>query len=683
MSLISIGLSGLNASQTALTVTSNNITNVSTAGYSRESTTSVAAAMQNVGVGFVGTGTTISDVRRIYNSYMDSQLQTTTALSADAATYSDNVSSLDSLLSDSATGISATLTSFFSALQTASSNPTDTSSRQLLLTSAQSLSNRFNSISSQITAQNAGINSQLTTLSGQVNDITKQIASLNQQITTASASGNTPNSLLDARNEAVRSLNELVGVTVQTSSTGAYDVYLGTGQALVSGNTANTLSAAPSTTDKSQYALTVNYAGYSTDVTSVVSGGSIGGLLRYRSDVLNPAQNSLGQIALTVSDSINSQLGQGVDSNGNLGSSLFSSINSASAISQRSQASSNNSAGSGNLNVTIADTGALTTSDYQVTFTSATAYSVTRSDGTNMGSYDLSTTPAPQIDGFTLALSGNPVAAGDSFKVTPTRNAASEISTTMTDASTLALGGALTGTASSSNSGTATFTQPSLTSTVDIYDSTSKSALQAGLQNSAPVKLVFDAASSTSGTQAYTVYDSKGTSIGTGTIVPGSDNNLSISVPIVDSSGNPVNDADGNPTSFTFSTTVSGTPAANDSYTVALNTSGTSDNRNATALLALQTTATVGTGSSTGGISFTAAYAGLVSGVGAQASQATTDASATSTVLTTAKANRDSVSGVNLDDEAAALVKYQQYYTAASQIIKTAQDTFTTLLNAL
>ncbi|WP_416426117.1 flagellar hook-associated protein FlgK [Pseudomonas sp. App30] len=681
MSLISIGLSGLNASQTALTVTSNNITNVSTAGYSRESTTSVAAAMQNVGVGFVGTGTTISDVRRIYNSYMDSQLQTTTALSADAATYSDNVSTMDSLLSDSATGISATLTSFFSALQTSSANPTDTSSRQLLLTAAQSLTNRFNSISSQITSQNAGINSQLSTLSGQVNDITKQIASLNQQITTASASGNTPNSLLDARNEAVRSLNELVGVTVQTNSSGAYDVYLGTGQALVSGNTANTLTAAPSTTDKSQYALSVNYGNYSTDVTSVVSGGSIGGLLRYRSDVLNPAQNSLGQIALTVSDSINSQLGQGVDSNGNLGANLFSSINSATAISQRSLASSNNSAGSGNLNVTIADTGALTTNDYQVTFTSATAYSVTRSDGTNMGSYDLSTTPAPEIDGFTLSLNGNAVAAGDSFKIVPTRNAASEISTTMTDTSTLALAGPLTGTASSSNSGTATFTQPSLTTSVDVYDSTAKAALQSGLDNSTPVKLVFGTASG--GTQGYTVYDAKGNNIGTGTIVPGSDNNLSISVPIVDSSGNPVNDASGNPTSFTFATTVSGTPAANDSYSVALNTSGSSDNRNATALLGLQTSATVGTGAATGGISFTAAYAALVSGVGAQSAQATTDASATSTVLTTAKANRDSVSGVNLDDEAAALVKYQQYYTAASQIIKTAQDTFSTLLNAL
>ncbi|WP_249676937.1 flagellar hook-associated protein FlgK [Pseudomonas abieticivorans] len=681
MSLISIGLSGLNASQTALTVTSNNITNVSTAGYSRQSALSASSAVQNIGVGFVGTGTTISDVRRIYNSYMDSQLQTTTALSSDAAAYSSQVNTLDSLLSDSATGISSTLTSFFAALQTASSNPTDTSSRQLLLTSAQTLSNRFNSISTQISSQNTGINSQLSTLTGQVNDLTKQIASLNQQITTLSASGNTPNSLMDTRNEAVRSLNELVGVTVQQNGSGAYDVYLGTGQALVSGNTSNTLTAAPGTTDKSQYNLTVNYGNYSSDVTSVVSGGTIGGLLRYRSDVLDPAQNSLGQIALTVSDSINSQLAQGVDNNGNLGSNLFSSINSATAIAQRSLASSSNSTGSGNLDVTIADTGALTNNDYQVTFTSPTAYSVTRSDGTAMGSYDLGDDPAPVIDGFTLSLNGNDLSTGDTFKVIPTRNAASAISTTMTDTSTLAFSGPLTGTASASNSGTASFTQPSLTSSVDIYDSTSKATLQSGLENSTPVKLVFDAAAS--GTQAYTVYDAKGNNIGSGSIVPGQDNNLSINVPMLDSSGNAVTDGSGNALSFSFATTVSGSPATNDSYSVAFNTTGKSDNRNATALLGLQTSATVGTSAATGGVSFTSAYASLVSGVGAQASQATTDASATSAVLATAKSNRDSVSGVNLDDEAAALVKFQQYYTASSQIIKTAQDTFTTLLNAL
>jgi flagellar hook-associated protein 1 FlgK len=679
MSLISIGLSGLNAQQTNLSVTSNNIANASTSGYSRQSATAVASMLQDVGVGYIGSGTTISDVRRVYNSYMDAQLQTTTALATDATAYSNNVSSLDKLMSDSSTGISATLTSFFASLQTAAGSPNDTASRQLLLTSAQTLSNRFNAISTQMNAQNNDINTQLKTLTGQVNKLTSSIASLNQQITAMSASGSTPNSLLDARNEAVRSLNELVGVTVQQNN-GSFDVYLGTGQALVNGVTANTLSTTPSTTDKSQYGLSVNYSQFSSDVTSVVSGGQIGGLLRYRSDVLNPAMNALGQVALVVADSVNSQLGQGLDGNGEFGSNLFSSINSAAAISQRSLASSANSAGSGNFNVNITNAGAITQYDYQVKFTDTKQYTVTRSDGTNMGSYSLDDPKAPEIDGFTLALSGGTAAAGDSFKIIPTRAAAGAITTVMTDASKLAFAGPLSGTATTGNSGTGAMTPPNLTSLLDIHDSVARTELQGAVENSMPVKMVFGTAAN--GTQAYTVFDAKGNSIGTGSIVPGQDNKLSISVPMLDSTGNPINDADGNPKSFTFETTISGSPATDDSYTVAFNATGTSDNRNAQSLLGLQTSATVGTGSGNG-ISFTSAYAALVEQVGAKSAQAAVDVTATSAVQTQAKANRDSVSGVNLDDEAAALVKFQQYYTASSQIIKTAQETFSTLLNAL
>lgn len=678
--LISIGLSGLAASQAALSTTGNNITNVSTAGYSRESVSTNSSALQNIGVGYLGTGTTISDVRRIYNSYMDTQLQTSTALAADATAYSTQATSTDTLLSDSTTGISAVLTSFFSAVQTSSAAPNDTSARQALLTSASTLSNRFNSISTQLTQQNDNINSELTTVAGQVNKLSQSIADYNKQISALSSSGSTPNSLLDARNEAVRSLNELVGVTVQQRD-GNYDVYLGSGQSLVSGTTANTLTAAPSAADKSQYALTVNYQGFSSDVTSVTTGGEIGGLLRFRSDVLTPAMNQLGRTAIAVSDTVNNVLAQGVDLNGQFGSTVFSSINSAAAQANRSIGASGNSAGSGSLNVAISDSSKLTTDDYSVKFTSATAYSVTRSDGTAMGSYDLSTTPAPVIDGFTLALNGNAVAAGDSFKITPTRNGASDITTTLTDANKLAFAAPLAATAATGNTGTSSITQPSLTNTVDIYDSTGQSDLQTGITNSTPVKLVFG--STSGGAQAYTVYNAQGVSIGTGSVIPGQSNNVSVNVPMVDASGNAIVDSSGTQKTFTFQATVAGSAASGDSYSINFNSAGTSDNRNAAALLTLQTKATVGITSGNAGVSLSGSYANLVEDVGAKASQATVDTTATTAVLTQAKANRDSVSGVNLDDEAANLVKFQQYYTASSQIIKTAQDIFTTLLNAL
>ncbi|MFP3998178.1 flagellar hook-associated protein FlgK [Pseudomonas capeferrum] len=678
-SLISIGLSGLSASQAALSVTSNNIANAATSGYSRQQTIQAAGASHNIGAGFLGTGTTLSDVRRIYSAYLDNQLQTATSLQADSVAFQDQITSVDKLLADRDTGISSVLTAFFSALQTAAAKPGDVASRQLLLTQAQTLSNRFNAVSNQLTQQNETINSQLDTMAGQVNKLTANIAEYNKQISAATATGNTPNSLLDARSEAVRQLNELVGVTVQERD-GNYDVYLGSGQSLVTGNKANTLSVQPGVADKSQASLRINYESFSSDVTSVVSGGAIGGLLRYRQDVLTPSMNELGRVALVVADSINSQLGQGLDANGQFGSSLFSSINSATAIAQRSLASSNNSAGSGNLNVSIADSGALTTYDYEVKFTSANQYSVRRSDGTDMGSFDLNADPAPVIDGFSLALKGGGLAAGDSFKVIPTRAAAGSITTALTDANKLAFAGPVSAAAGSGNSGTGTITQPTLGESLDIYGGADTALIQQSIRNSMPVRVVFDAANG--GSQGYKLFDAKGTQIGTGSVVPGQDNKLAVAVPMLDAAGNPILDGSGNPRTFSVETTIGGSPAANDSFTLSFNADGKADNRNATALLDLQTKSTVNTGSG-GGTSFTSAYASLVERVGAKASQAAIDTTATEAVIKSASESRSAVSGVNLDDEAASLVKFQHYYTASSQIIKAAQETFSTLINAL
>ncbi|MDB6145335.1 MAG: flgK [Pseudomonas sp.] len=683
MSLISIGLSGLTASSAALNTIGNNMANVDTAGYSRQQVMTTSSAQQSIGVGFIGTGTTLSDVRRIYNSYLDTQLQTSTALDSDTAAFLGQVGSTDTLLSNDATGISGTLKTFFTQLQAMSTNATDSGARAQLLTTAGALTSRFNSISAQLTAQNTSINSQLSSVADQVNKLATSIANLNQQITQASAGGATPNSLLDSRTEAVRQLNTLVGAKVTENSKGNYDVTIGTGQSLVSGNTASKLSVTPSATDPTQMGLSLSGGSSSTDVTSVLTGGSIGGLLRYRSDVLQPAQNELGRVALVVSDQVNSQLNQGVDRNGDFGSNLFNSINSAAQVSQRSIAKLGNSAGSGNLDVTIADTSKLSTSDYQVTFSSATGYNVRRlPEGTDMGTYDLSTTPPPVIDGFTLALNGGGLSAGDSFKITPTRNAAASINTVMTDSNTLAAAAPLSGTAGANNTGTGSISSPpTLLDVIDIYNPASSADLRTGLKNSMPVKLEFGAPSG--GSQPYTVRDAKGNSIGIGTIVPGQANTLNVTVPMVDASGNPINDAGGVQKTFTFQMSLSGSPATGDTYSVGKTPSGSSDNRNAALAVGLQTKQTVDVGAANTGMSLTDAYGKLIENVGTQAANAKTDSAATTAIVTQAKAARDSVSGVDLDEETANLVKYQQYYTASSQIIKTAQDTFTTLLNAL
>ncbi|WP_341523188.1 flagellar hook-associated protein FlgK [Pseudomonas sp. G.S.17] len=688
MSLISIGLSGLTASSAAMNTIGNNTANVDTAGYSRQQVMTTASAQQNLGAGYIGTGTTLSDVRRIYNSYLDTQLQTSTALSADATAYSGQASKTDTLLSDTATGISPALASFFTNLQGVSTSATDTTARSLFLQQASALGARFNSIAAQLNTQSSTINTQLTTLADQVNNLSTSIAKLNKQITSSSATGTTPNSLLDARNESVRQLNELVGAKV-VENNGNYDVYIGTGQALVNGSTANTMTAVPSAADPAQYSVKISSGSTTTDVTSVITGGSIGGLLRYRNEVMTPAINELGRVALVLSDQVNSQLNQGVDSNGAFGSNLFNSINDLSQITQRSIGKTGNTPGTSNLNVTITDTSKLSASDYSVTFSDNDNYTIrSLPDGTAVGAgkiSDPSTTPAGL--GFQVSLPAatvppsTPFAAGDSFTLTPTRNAAAALTTVITDPKNLAAAAPLTATAGASNLGSGTYTQPTLTTQANIYDSVGTADLRNAIKDTAPLKLLFGPV--TSGSQSYQLLDATGAAVldkngvaVTGTIVPGQSNVLSLQVGYTDSAGAAQ--------AYSFDMTIAGAPSNKDTYNIALTGAGSADNRNAIATTALQTKQTVGVGANgSTGLSLAGAYGSLVSTVGTYAAQGKTDTTATAALLTQSKSARDGVSGVSLDEEAANLVKYQQYYTASSQIIKAAQAIFSTLINSL
>ncbi len=681
MSLLSIGMSGLNAAQGSLSVLSNNIANANTAGYSRQQSAQVANASNQYGGVFIGSGTTLADVRRVYNEFLDAAYQNSTSLSADATAYQGQIGSVDKLLSDRTTGMSAVLSTFFATLQTASSNPNDLSARQLLVTNAQTLSNRFNSLSTQLTQQKETINSQLSTMSDQVNQLTTSIASLNKEIAQAQGSANTPPAnLLDSRNEAVRALNELIGVTA-TEKNGQFSVTTGSGQSLVEGSISNKISAVPSKTDNSQYTIQLSVSGTTLDLGSVISGGSIGGLLRYRSDALMPAINELGRLAIATADTINNQLGQGLDLNGDFGVSLFKDINSATAIASRSQGASGNNPAASNLNVTITDSSKLTTQDYKVTFSdenNPNIVTVVRSDGKAMGTFDITANNQVPMDGFTLALDGKgTMKFGDSYKVSPTATGASAIGVDMADANKLAFAGPLIGESGKTNSGTGTFTQPTLTVPLDIHGGAATAQLRTNIEGLMPVKMVFGKPAA-DGTQSYTINNAQGKAIGTGTIIPGQGNKITVNVPELDASGAVIPNS-----GFSFDTTVNGSPADGDSTTFSFNSGGKSDGRNAQQLLDLQTKATVGLGDGNVGVSLTGANSRLVSQVGAKASQSGVDVAATGALLAANKSARSSVSGVNLDDEAGDMIKFQQYYTASSQIIKAAQETFSTLINSL
>lgn len=670
--LLSIGVSGLHASQAQLQTTGHNITNVDTAGYSRQQVLQKSAGGQYIGpAGFIGSGTTLNDVRRIYSGFIDTQLQSATALNADTKSYLDSINQVNALLADSGTGVNSVLTGFFDALQNVASKPADEASRKLLLSSATSLADRFNSVQTQLKDQSGYLNQQLGTMANKVNDLAKTVAELNLAIRTAGANGGQPNDLLDSREQAVRELNELVGVKT-VDQDGQYALFLGNGQPLVIGNTANRLVAEPSQDDPSRTALIFQTPTARMDVSNVLTGGSIGGLLRYRSEVLDPAMNELGRLALVVGDRVNQQLAQGLDLAGNFGATLFGDINDPALVAQRSIAQAGN-AGNGNFNVTITDSSQLSIYDYEVRFTSPTEFSVVRSDGESMGTF--LTTDAPEIDGFTMAFAagGTAMAEGDRFTLIPTRNAAGDIGVTLTEHKRLGFAAPLNAVAGSGNYGTATFSQPELTTHLDIY-SPDFAAQQAAVKEAMPVKLVFGDVDPVTKEQSYTLHDAQGNQLGAaGTFIQGQSKELSFSRTI----GTAPNDH-----TIAFTTTVSGSPAKNDSFTIAFNRDGQSDNRNALKLQDLQSTQTVGVTNGKGA-SFTTAYGSLVQQVGAKTAQAKADNGATEAILTQANATRESLSGVNLDEEAANLIKFQQYYNASSQIIKAAQETFNTLLSAL
>ena len=686
MSLLNIGMSGLSASQSSLMTTGNNIANADTAGYSRQQTVQGTKASQQFGNVFIGTGTTLADVRRVYNSYLDAQLQTSTSLNSDSAAYLNQVTPLDKLLSDTGTGLNGALTKFFASVQNVNAKPGDDASRQLLLSDTQALSNRFNSISTQLTQQNANINGNLTNMADQVNKLATTVAQLNKKITEISSAGGMPNELLDARNETVRQLSTFTSAQV-VEREGNLDIYLGSGQPLVMGSTTSKIEVVPGKDDPGRLSLQLDRGASTIDITSLMTGGEFGGLLRYRSTVRDPAMNELGRVALVVADQMNSLQAQGIDKNGAFGSNLFNSINSATQISQRSIASTSN-VGAGNFDVSIKDTGKLTINDYKVTFTTATDYIVQRlPDNTSMGSF--STAPpatAAVIDGVEMKFTAASASPGDSFRITPTRNAAANIKTEMTDSKRLAIAAPLGAAIAAGSSGTLTIPasgQPTLTTKFDIYDTATSTAMQTGLKNSTPAKVVFGAVSADGTSQTYQFLDAKGGLISSGTIKPGESNTLNLSIPLKDATGAPMPPAPATQYTADFSMTIAGAPSDGAGINVSLSQPGTLDNRNGTALAGLQTAQTVDTGSASKGISLNDAYGKLVEGVGSKAAQGKLDSAATDAILANAKGARDSLSGVDLDEETGNLVKYQQYYTASSQIIKAAQEIFSTLINSL
>lgn len=702
--LLNIGLSGLHAAKTKLSVTGHNITNINTPGYTRQDTVQTTRPSQFSGSGYIGTGTNLTDIRRNYNEFLTTQLRSSTALSSDVNAYKSQIDQLDSLLAGSTTGITPSLQAFFSATQTAAEDPANIPARQLVLAEAEGLSRRFNNIYDNINAQNSFINKQLATSTDQINRLAQTIGDLNTAIISADKGANNhlPNDLLDKRDEAVRQLSDFIGVTVVVQDDNSFNVSVGTGHALVVGNTVNQLQAVPSSTDPNNFEIEFVSMGSRQNITSSISGGEVGGLLRFREDALEPTLNSLGRLALSINSEVNGLMGQGLDLKGNVGVGLFNDINDPRFTELRVRPVAENT-GAGKGAMTITNTQLLTTSDYRLSF-DGTDYKAWRlSDGAEM---DVTTTVtadgselsfkdgAGRDQGFTLQMSGTP-AAGDRFVLEPTRRGASHLAVELDQADQLAFAAPFRAEAALQNKGTGSIAQPSVEMVLNnppappaqmpdnlVSDGLSLPHLQAVGEleltyNQATGQLDFGAlpagVSITAAPQAGQAAPGPITGLG---FTAGQSNQLSYAIEV---------NIGGDIQSYTIQQTISGRPEDGDKFSVSFNQNGVSDNRNALKLADLQNKQVIGvdttvTNISTG-VSFTDGYGDTVERVGTLTAQARQDEVATSTILKQATDNRNSLSAVNLDEEAANLIQFEQYYNASAQVIQVARTVFDTLIN--
>ena len=635
MSIFGIAVSALNTAQAGLATTSNNIANANTPGYTLERTVQAQMPAQNTGSGFMGQGVSVSTVQRLYDQFLTGQVLAAQTQSSNLNTQLGLAQQVSNLLGNSSSGLTPSMQSFFTAVNAVANAPQSIPARQTLISSAQSLADGVQSMNQNLNQIRDGLNGQITSSVTQINSYAKQIASLNDQIVQLQANtpNQQPNSLLDQRDQLTNQLSQEIRVSTLKQSDGSMNVFIGNGQSLVLGNQVSSLQTVTSTTDPT--ALEVAYTNngiVSRMQQSSLQGGNLGAYLGFRQTVLDPAINALGRIAMGFADTFNQQQQQGLDLNGALGTSMFT-------LATPSVTAATSNVGNGVVTATVNSTATLTGSDYSVQF-----------DGTNYNVFDNSTnslvqaiTPAQMAagqavtgTGITLQLTGGAPANSDTFLVRPTVNGASSFALNITDPTKIAAASAIRSNAPTSNLGTGTIAAATVVPGVPV---------NANLQ--ATVTLTFTSATTYTVAGAVPAMGPQTYTAGAAITING------------------------------WTTQISGTPSAGDTFTVAKNANASTDGTNALLMAALQTANTLANSTT----SFQGAYGQLIGQVGTQTNQLSVTSKAQTSMLASVTASQQSVSGVNLDEEAANLLRYQQAYQAAGKAMQIANTMFDTILN--
>ncbi len=658
--LLNIGKTGLFAAQAGLATTGHNIANANVVGYSRQTTVQSTMIPQNYGYGFVGNGTQVADIKRYSDEFLNVQVRNAQNTSSALNAYSSQIAQVDNLLADTTSGLSPALQDFFKAVQDVSSNPAEIASRQALLANGEALVARFQSMNGRLQELRDGVNSQITSNVTVINSYAQQIAQLNDQINAiGSATGGQPNDLLDARDQLVLDLNKQVKATVMRADDGSINVSIGSGQPLVMGNRTYALAAVPSATDPLRLEIGFVTGNKVSELPeSAISGGELGGLMDFRANTLDPAQNELGRIAIVMGETVNAQHRLGKDASGVMGGDLFTTPTP--LITPNGH---NLFTGPIPVNAVVSDVTKLTASNYSVKF-DGTNYSVSRLPGGPPTTSVTPTLPLPafpqtvNLDGIDFTFTGAAL-PGDSYLVRPTVNGAAKIDMAITDPAKVAAAAPILVSVPGSNKGTARVTD-------GVVD---KNYLASPLAS--PVTLTFDSATGT--LSGFPLYQDVTVTSATGVVTtyPGGTLAAPLATPLT------IPYAAGSTINFGgMSMTVSGQPADADTFVIDPNAGASRDNRNMRLIGELQAKNVLGGGKQT----FQSAYAQLVGTVGNKAREVQVNAQATEALLVQASGAQQNVAGVNLDEEAAALLKYQQAYQASGKVMQIASTLFDTLL---
>ena len=652
MSSLNIAARALTTNMSVLQTIGNNIANVNTEGFSRQTVSLSTVEGNFAGGSFFGNGVQISAVRRSYDAFLTKQANSTASVAADDAVRYQKLQQIEALFPMGTSGLGAALNSTLNAWVDVASSPTDSTARGVVLDRANDLASRFRGTSDRLDELGQTTSLQTTEVVKAVNSLAQQIAALNDKVSKLQTESSSPNELLDQRDQLIREMNKYVQTTSIPASDNTITVFAAGSMPLVLGASAATLEVTPSLVDgshKLDLFYTLNRQRTPLD-HSFLGGGELSGLMDFYNNDLAETQNQLGRLAISLATQVNQQQNSGLDLNGAVGTNFFR------PISVNNVFPSSTPTPTATLNLAV-DTaaGAATqfqASDYEVSVAAllpTPTVNVRRlSDGIEVLS-GVALNTAPTFDGLKLTLAAGTLAAGNTYVLRPFADGARNLDMALTAPSQLAVASPATVAAASTNTGTTTIEGVSMT------------LLQGALPATVPsFALTFNAGTGQFAVPVPTL---------PATVTPAN---------VGFSSGSPMvftyNDGVGN--QYQYKLTLRGEPKTGDVFT--LNPTPPAAAKfnagNAQAMLALRDV------DSFQGVTLSDGYVSVFSDLATRLQGAKFSAQFSDSQAAAAETLRTNVSGVNLDEEAAKLIQYQQSYQASAKFMQTAQGLFDTLI---